>query len=238
MKWKVRLTGDERGLEELSESFSEDPEVFEDENNFFLWSSNFEDLEEVSEVKDIAERIVLNIRNLGLKDSLRTEYLHTAHIHEIKDDGTEHVTVIAEVEPVKVRANPVSITTTDQTGNKEVYHPADRTYELTKLALEDEKVQELVGLLDKGNNWVNLYRIYEFIQAHISGDENIVERGWWSSNEKDRFKRTANSRDAIGDNARHGQERIPAPENTMIHSDAKGLVDNLIDNWLEHRRQL
>lgn len=137
-----------------------------------------------------------------------------------------------------MRAGPVRVTTTDEDGNKEVHQPADRTYELTQLAAKDDKVRELVGLLDKGDDWVNLYRIYEFIQANIDGDENIVDRGWWSSNEKDRFKQTANSRDAIGDDARHGQERIPAPDNPMNYSEAKTLVDSLIRNWLEHRNSV
>lgn len=61
MKWKVRLTGNERGLETLAESFTEDPEVFEDDDNFFLWSSQFEGLEDADEVRDTAEEIVRTI---------------------------------------------------------------------------------------------------------------------------------------------------------------------------------
>lgn len=235
MKWKVRLTGNERELKTLTESFTDDPEVFEEDDNFFLWSSQFEDLEDADEVRDTAEKIARTIRNLGAKDSLRTEDLQASHVHRINEDGTEHVTVRAESSAVKMRAGPVRVTTTDEDGNKEIHRPADRTYELTQLAVEDDKVRELVGLLDNGDDWVNLYRIYEFIQANIKGDDNIVERGWWSSNEKDLFKQTANSRDAIGDDARHGQERIPAPGNPMNYSDAKALVDSLIQNWLEHR---
>jgi len=238
MKWKVRLTGNERGLKTLTESFTDDPEVFEDDDNFFLWSSQFEDLEDADEVRDTAEEIVRTIRNLGVKDSLRTEELQASHVHEINEDGTEHISVRAEGGTVKVRAGPVRITTTDEDGNEEVHRPADRTYELTQLAAEDDKVRELVGLLDNGDDWVNLYRIYEYIQANIDGDENIVDRSWWSSNEKDRFKQTANSRDAIGDDARHGQERIPAPADPMNYSDTKALVDSLIQNWLEHRKEL
>ena len=235
MKWKVRLTGNERSLETLAESFTDDPRVFEDDDNFFLWSSQYEDLKDADEVRDTAEEIVRTIRNLGVKDSLRTEDLQASHVHEINEDGTEHVTVRAEGSTVGMRVGPVRVTTTDEDGNKEISRPADRTYELTQLAAKDDKVRELVGLLDKGDDWVNLYRIYEFIQANIDGDENIADRGWWSSNEKDRFKQTANSRDAIGDDARHGQERIPAPDNPMNYPEAKALVDSLIRNWLEHR---
>lgn len=236
MKWKVRLTGNESGLETLAESFIDDPEVFKEDDDFFLWSSRFKGLDKAGEVRNTAEEIVRTIRNLGAKDSLRTEDLQAAHVHEIRDDGTEHVTVQAEDATVRVGVGPTRVITTDEKGNKMVHRPADRTYELTQLAAGDEKTRELVSLLDKGDNWVNLYRIYEFIQANIDGDKNIVERGWWSSSEKDRFKQTANSRDAIGDDARHGQNRIPAPDDPMNYSEAKALIDSLGRSWLEHRK--
>jgi len=238
MKWKVRLSGDEAGLETLSESFSDDPEIFEEDGNYFLWSSRFQDLEDAKEVRKTAKDIATTIRNLGEQDSLRTEELQASHVHRIKEDGTEHVSVRLETATLGVRAGPVRITTIDEDGNKEVHRPADRTYDLTQVALNDDKALELTRLLDNGDDWVNLYRIYEFIQANIEDEENIVEKGWWSSTEKDRFKQTANSRDAIGDNARHGQERIPAPNNPMSHSDAKSLIDTLVYNWLEHRKNL
>lgn len=236
MKWKVRLAGNELGLESLAESFIDNPEVFKEDDNFFLWSSQFKEVDKEGEVRNTAEEIVCTIRNLGAKDSLRTEDLQVAHVHKIRDDGTEHVSVQAEDATVTVEVGPTRVTTTDEEGNKMVHRPADRTYQLTQLAAEDEKTRELVSLLDKGDNWVNFYRIYEFIQESIDADENIVERGWWSSSEKDRFKQTANSRDAIGDDARHGQNRIPAPDDPMNYSEAKALIDSLVRSWLEHRK--
>jgi hypothetical protein len=212
--------------------------VFEDDGNYFLWSSQFEDIEESEEIRSTAKKIVLTIRNFGMKDSLHTEDLQVSHVHQIRDDGTEHVSVLAEASTINISAGPIRVTKTDEEGNKMVRQPADRIYELTKLAAEDEKVQELAGLLDNGDEWVNLYRIYEFIQANIEDDKNIVERGWWSSNQKELFKRTANSRDAIGNEARHGQDRTPAPDNPMSYSDAKALVDSLLQDWLDHRNNI
>lgn len=43
MKWKIRLAGNEGGLETLAESFTDDPEIFREDENFFPWSSQFED---------------------------------------------------------------------------------------------------------------------------------------------------------------------------------------------------
>lgn len=234
MRWKVRIDGDEQGLEDLSKSFNDDSEIFEEDDVYFLWSSDFSDLDDAHDVNEVAQNIVRTVRNFGKRDSLWVEELESGTIHEINNDGTEHVTVIAEAEVVTVRSRATVATVSGESG-EETYQPADRTYEWTRLALEDEKVAELVELLDRGDNWVNLYRIYEFIQDNIDGDDNIVARGWWSQSEKDLFKQTANSRNAIGDDARHARENYTAPENPMTQAEAKRMIETLIDHWLRHR---
>lgn len=105
------------------------------------------------------------------------------------------------------------------------------------MALEDDKVQELIELRDNGDSWANLYRIYEYIQANVETDDNIIEQGWWSESEKGLFKRTANSSEAIGYEARHGDDRVPAPSDSMDHAEAKSLIDSLINDWLRHREE-
>lgn len=237
MRWKVRITGDESGLEELVKSFDDDPKVFEEEGNHYIWSSSFEDADDVDEIREISEDLVRVIRNFGKRDSIKVGNLEASHVNEILEDGTTNTYVKAETAVATVSTTAAAVVT-DEKGIVEEYLPADRTYEWTQLASEDQKLLELAKLLDNGDHWVNLYRIYEFIQANIKDDDNIVDQGWWSESEKDIFKRTANSREAIGDDARHGQDRIPAPEEPMSHSEAKRLVDTLIDHWLHHRKNI
>lgn len=85
---------------------------------------------------------------------------------------------------------------------------------------------------------MNLYRIYEYIQDNIESEQNIVDQGWWSKSEKSLFKHTANSPEAIGHEARHGSPRESAPPDPMDHAEAKSLIDNLINNWLDHRKEV
>lgn len=238
MKWKVLLVGNENGLEDLAESFDNDPQVFAEDDEYFLWSSEFEEIDEVEGIKEAAEDIVRAIRNFGTRDSLRVEDLAASRIHEIREDGSENVQVFAEAETVTVRAGPVRATIESENGTEEVYSPAGRTYEWTTLALEDDRVADLVDILEQGDSWVNLYRVYEFIQDNIDADDNIVDQGWWTQQEKNQFKRTANSRDAIGDDARHGNQRIPSPNEPMSHGEAKQLIWTLIDRWLQHRQTI
>lgn len=237
MRWKVRLSGDELGLKDLSDSFDDDPAIFEEDNEFYLWSSRFEGVNEADEVRETAENIVQAIHNFGERDSLRIEELEASHITEMRDDGSKNVYVFGEPASLALRAGPVRVTTSNGDKTKELYLPADRTYKWTQLALEDETVGKFVGLLEQGDSWVNLYRIYEFMQNNIKSEDNIIAQGWWSAGEKSLFKHTANSREAIGDEARHGP-KVPAPENPMTHAEAKRLIETLIDHWLRHRKQI
>jgi hypothetical protein len=238
MRWKVRLIGSEIGLKYLSKSFSDDPEIFAEEDEFYIQCSKFERLSEASEVRAAARKLVRTIRSFGEKDSIRVENLEASDVHETLDDGTKHIDVQRGDDTIQVRSS-TRIAKVYEDGPKETIFPsADRTYERTQQALEDEKVQVLVGIRSRGSSWVNLYRIYEYVQDNIGGDRNIVERGWWSNEQKDRFKRTANSREAIGNEARHGTERIPSPSEPMSHYRAIYLVDELVENWLRHRKNL
>lgn len=238
MKWKVQLDGSESGLQDLEESFDDDPEIVSEDDDYYIRSQEFENLDDPDEIRGKATEFVRFIRNFGARDSLRVSDLETAQVIKEREDGTEHAYVKTEGATVSVSAGPVRVTTESGDGETDVFLPADRTEEWTQLALQDHKVSDLANLLERGDNWVNLYRIYEFIQDNIESKDNIVGQGWWSSNEKDRFKQTANSRDAIGDDARHANDRIPAPDDPMSQSEAKRQIDILVDHWLQHRKQI
>lgn len=238
MRWKVRLNGPESGLQNLEESFDDDPKIVAEDDEYYIRSQEFEELDDPDEIHKTATNFVKYIRNFGKRDPLQVSDLEASHVVKEQKDGTEHTYVQAETATVGVAASTARVVTEGEDGEEEVFLPADRTEEWTQLAIRDEKVSDLTNLLDRGDDWVNLYRIYEFIQDNIESEENIVDQGWWSESEKDRFKQTANSRDAIGDDARHANNRIPAPTNPMTKAEAKRQIDTLVDHWLQHRKQI
>jgi len=89
MRWKVQLEGSKKGLKRLSESFDEDPRIFEEDGEYYVWSSQFKELDESIEVKNVGEKIVRTVRHLGELDSLRVEGLDTTCVVEIQKDGSE-----------------------------------------------------------------------------------------------------------------------------------------------------
>ena len=64
-------------------------------------------------------------------------------------------------------------------------------------------------------DWVNLYRIFEIICGDVGGSDAIAASIWASKAAIRRFKHTANSPGAIGDESRHGSERDQPPADPM-----------------------
>lgn len=239
MRWKIQLDGQEKGLEQLSESFDEDPRIFEENEEYYLWSPMFGEINKSGDIWDLGETIVRLIRNLAEFDSIRVDDLKISRVIEIQEDGSENRIVHASG---SVTATAMMSATASVNG-EEPPPKAESTYEFTKLALNDPEVEELIELRERGNHWVNLYRIYEYIRDNIGSNDSIVSQGWWTEIQKSRFTCTANDSEAIGHEARHageGHYRGCAEEmshDQMSHNEAKLLIDDLIKSWLRYRAE-
>ena len=212
--------------------------MFKKDNEYYLWCSEFEGLDDHRDVLGEAKEVLERIEAFGGHDSLLIDDLDVRYIDHTPDNGKGGTYMHLGSAEIVIKASPSRMIETLEDGTEVVVDaPADQTYEWTKLAREDEKVGELARLLNQDDNWVNLYRRYEFIQGNIFGAKNTVDRGWWTKKQKRLFKRTANSRGAVGDEARHGSTDIPAPDDPVTVAEAKRLIDTLVDNWLHHRRK-
>lgn len=59
--------------------------------------------------------------------------------------------------------------------------------------------------------------------------------GWTTKAAVERFTRTANSRGAIGGEARHGHSRFQPPKNPLSHKEAHDLVLALVRHWFAEK---
>jgi len=75
--------------------------------------------------------------------------------------------------------------------------------------------------------WSELYVAFELIEAHAR--ERMT--GWASKAAMKRFKRTVNSRRALGRLARHGEDHTQPPDVAMPHEEATALIRRLVLGW-------
>jgi hypothetical protein len=84
------------------------------------------------------------------------------------------------------------------------------------------------------HSYSNLYKIYEFLEENAN--KRQLEE-WVTKNKITNFKRTANSKAAIGDKSRHEKEKGEPPKNPMCLSEADALITTIFKNWLNWKCQ-
>ena len=235
MEWMVCIKGDDFDLQELSKSLTS-PELclISEDNEYYLKSTNFNQLKSTDEVRHKAEEI-LSLINGASKLVLGTRKPLTMGVAlKIKDDGgREGFVFVSETLTLRETFGVVKIL---QDGTIQEVHQADPIPDWIKVAQGDENVAKVLRLLGNvGYDWVNLYRIYEVMEEDVGGISKITQEGWATETAIRRFKHTGNSVGAIGDEARHGIETTQPPKNPMTFSEAKSLIETIVHNWLRSK---
>lgn len=233
--WWAKLEGDERDLRELAAHFgTRSLEVIEEEGSFWLGSSEFTGLADPETVKQRARAL------LGLASgALHLEFGRfapprvTAAVLVDETGGRQHfvhvsssVRMHAEINARVDRARP--------DGTVEVVElvaPPVQTTEWAELARRDPDVEDVLAILGREDiRWHDLYHVYEVVEADVGG--HMFSEGWLTKAAAKRFTQTANSRRAIGGEARHGHDRFDPPKSPLSHSEAHDLVLALVRRWL------
>jgi hypothetical protein len=71
-----------------------------------------------------------------------------------------------------------------------------------------------------------LHRIIEEVEEHLG--KNVDVGGLWSTNNRKRFTRTANTAEVSGPDARHASGKFDAPDDPMSLSEATEFVRQII----------
>ncbi len=225
MKWEVRIIGDEAQLRMLADAFV-GPEwtVTRRGSVFFLAGAALEGLPDARAVRDRAGAPMASISAASMLHLGNSRPLEVGDVIEVGE--SRHVTWTPDPVVVRVSVPPVSLSVTHADGSVEVCLPADPVVEAALKADQSEAVERVLRLRNTTDlMWTDLYRILEAIQE----DGGPVSA---STAEVTRFERTANSRGAVGDLARHGRERTKPPPNPMKLREARALIDRIIRDWL------
>jgi len=81
----------------------------------------------------------------------------------------------------------------------------------------------------------SLYKAYEVVREDVGGEKQIAGAGWAFQKDQGRFRHTANSYAALGDEARHGVQSEGTPSRLMSYPEAWDFIRKLIKRWLDER---
>ncbi len=109
-----------------------------------------------------------------------------------------------------------------------------QTSEWAELARRDVDVEDVLAILGREDvRWHDLYHVFEIVEADVGG--RMFSDGWVTKTAVTHFTRTANSRRAIGGEARHGHNRIDPPKKPLQRNEAHDLVLCLVRRWLAEK---
>jgi hypothetical protein len=182
-------------------------------------------------------REILPVISGGLALDLGTApVLRMGSIRKKHDGGRIDTFIEAETGLLHAQCGTVTAvaTVTGPDGQQIVQaQPPAAAVKRAELSLTNPQVAKALRLWATGSgDWTGLYRIWEVIEDAAGGEESTVAAGWTSSNQRTRFKRTANSVKASGDKARHGADSVQPPPIPMSLGEGSAYVENLLRQWL------
>ena len=238
MEWQVFLTGDESDLNELSKSFCcPDLVIARGEDGFVLRWSRLRDLNEVDAVRREAESVLVLLNGAARLLLHSTLPIAIGRIVLVRDDGSKG-SFVSVSGTIRARARASATATVKRAdGVEERFNEADPVAEWVKAGLGNEAIARVLKLLaTKPLDWKNLYPILEVVESDMGGLKPIAQQGWATRAALKRFKHTANSVFAIGDEARHGTEPTQPPADPMTLSEARSFIETILHNWLRTKQ--
>jgi hypothetical protein len=234
--WLVRLVGDEFDLQELPELLaSPNATVLKEDGQYYLKSTDFDTQTGASDILKIATQILEAVNGAAKLHLGSFRTVQIADIVEISTDGKRQHFVFLEGSLHARSKLTVSATVIKSNGTveQESNHPT-QIESWVALARHDKNVADALHFFNEPN-WFNLYKIYEIIKDDVCGEQKIIQNSWVTKTNIKLFTQTAQSRDVLGDNARHASKKYKPPQKPMSLPEAKSLIKILLQNWLRSK---
>jgi len=222
-EWRVELIGEEIDLKVFYHAFKlGDPTIIVEQDQYFLKTEVFDNLGDGERIRNGAIELVARMNDSMFLFDSSLKSLSVGRIVKINDDGSRKHFVFTEgnvelrgdlsVTPHSVGSSP---------GNLE--HLGNTIFQIAK---NNQGVLDAIHFF-KQNTWVSLYKAYEVVKDNPGGKEILLNY----TPELKRFTQTAQSRQALGDDARHASNKFKPHNNPMSFDEAKSFIQAILINW-------
>lgn len=231
-EWRANLKGQAADLYELLALFrSPDLNIVQDEQGYWLRSSTFTALTEAEDVLRQAREVIQYVNGAAKVYLPSYQPVEVGGIMRIDDQGRKHQYIFASS---LVSRSVVGRPTLSIDGVPASLPPSSEPELASLYAQKDERAAKALRIFSREHTWDNLYRVFEVVQSDVG--DMMFDLAWVSKKEVVRFKRTANSAGALGDEARHGVEYTQPPTNPMNRTEAVEFVRELLATWLRSKK--
>jgi len=220
------LVGEDLDIRTLSSSLRGTGwQILKEGDSNYLVSDILDALSDAKEIKSKADQL-LDTSN-GVANVIHVNHVpvRSGNVYLINSAGTYDIAIIFDTIKSRSRVSEVILS---------LNGVAQKTYsqQLLDLAELDAAVRDALHFFNE-NTWWNLYKVYEIVRADVGGSKRLHRL--MSKSKLDPFTHTAQSRDAIGDLARHADPSIKAPARPLTLDQASLLVRNLFKEWVSRK---
>ncbi len=230
--WMVRLTGDAFDLAEMAKLFATtDATVIRDGAHYYLTSLDFEATAQAANVYGRAKVLLARLNDIATFCEPIFREVHVEGVARVMPDGSRPIAFFESGRlecRSKLSGTPTFMDSTDKPVRTKT---ADPMRDLKRAANQHQAVASALHFFRIGD-WISLYKVYEIVKDDVGGKKALTSTAWVTKDKLNLFSQTAQSRDAVGDVARHGSQRYRAPAKPMDLSRAKTLIRNLINKWV------
>jgi hypothetical protein len=238
MEWVIVLNGNKKDMELLTKHFNSlDLNISKENNQFLIRSSylNYKKIKSDIECIKMSNKL-LNIINGLSKILLEIENSVKFNSFNLLDKNNRLIKGYTWINCSATVRNNNSLMTND----KNIEFSTNLGKYVKKILSDTDFYRAFIFLHYDKDNWRDLYCVYEVIRDVVGNGNNHsgekIIKSWLLNKDKsmiDIFTQTANSIEAVKEQARHGKV-IPAPEIKMNLFDAKSLIYKIILIWLEN----
>ena len=231
-KWQVKISGHKFDIDEIKESFKDSYfKILKNDNEYYIDSDTFDTCKNTTEVKKEALKLITLINGLGLVFINSFQPIKIIQEYIKKADGKNHKIIVLEPEPIVIRSKASGNFKLTKNGNKEEIKHRNVYSDLFRHAYNEPLVQDALKYLKYGD-WINLYKAFEIVRDYCGGEHKLFEQNWAPKIDLRTFKQVAQSKEALGDQARHASKKYKPPNRKMSISEAKSLINQMLKNWI------
>ena len=238
----IQLTGEELDIIDIQSNLrTSEWKIIKDQDEYNLTSDFLNSITDHEEIKSKVRQF-LDVTN-GASNIIHGNHkkVSLGAIIQIDEQGRKIISV-SITESITIRSRAYG--ELRASGDTNVYPTTVETW-LIK-ADKHESVRDVLHFFNE-ITWWNLYKVYEIIKDDLIGvdlnhkkriikkdiEEIFKKRGITNFNKINDFTNVAQSRELLGDSARHATYKIKVPDIGMTLNDAHAIIRNLFDEWIK-----
>lgn len=234
--WMVKINGKERDIELISQIIkSTNSSIILEDGEFYLKSDEFNAMNNASEIFEYGNQLLKVAYSIANLYNEEVDSIRCSSVMCINDKGEKSVFIfVSDVIKISARANCAIVTTDPQEITNELERQQKEYEVFINAARKDKSILAAINFY-LTPNWINLYKIYELIRDDVT-EKKIISNGWVTKRNISRFTQSAQSRELLGDEARHASKKYPPPSDSMDINEAKNLIKYLIFDWMKSKQ--